>query len=86
MQTFADNTGRKWTVCVNVDAIKRVRSLLGINLLDVLDDGCKLLAQLHDERIGLSRVFPRVQALTGSGCGFLRHGRTREPAPPAPYQ
>jgi hypothetical protein len=56
MQTFTDNGGKSWTVCINVDAIKRVRTLLGINLLDVLDDGCRLLAQLHDDPILLVDV------------------------------
>lgn len=37
MRTFADNTGRSWTIVVNVDAIKRVRSLLGVNLLEIVD-------------------------------------------------
>ena len=35
MKTFRDNTGRTWTVAVNVDAVKRVRDLLGEDLLDV---------------------------------------------------
>ena len=56
MKTFTDTAGRTWTVCVNVDAIKRVRALLDINLLEVLDDGCKLLAQLHDDPILLVDV------------------------------
>ena len=56
MQTFTDNAARTWTVCVNVDAIKRVRALLDINLLDILDDGCKMLAQLHDDPILLVDV------------------------------
>ena len=46
MKTFADNAGRTWSLAVNVDAIKRVKSLLDINLLDVLDDRCQLLARL----------------------------------------
>lgn len=36
MRTFADNAGRTWTVAVNVDSIKRVRGLAGVNLLEVL--------------------------------------------------
>ena len=56
MRTFQDNAGRTWTVTVNVDGIKRVRSLLNINLLDVLDDGCKLLADLHDDPVLLVDV------------------------------
>lgn len=51
MKTFNDNAGRTWTVSVNVDGIRRVRTLLSVNLLDVLDDGCKLLAQLHDDPV-----------------------------------
>ena len=37
MKTFKDNAGRSWTVSVTVDAVKRVRSLVGINLLDAID-------------------------------------------------
>ena len=56
MKTFTDNAGRTWTVPVNVDGVRRVRSLLNVNLLDVLDDGCKLLADLHDDPILLVDV------------------------------
>ena len=35
MKTFKDNAGRTWTIAVNVDAVKRVRDLLGEDLLDV---------------------------------------------------
>ena len=56
MKTSTDNAGRTWTVTVNVDAVKRVRTLLDINLLDVLDDGCKLLAELHDDPVLLVDV------------------------------
>ncbi len=37
MKTFKDNAGRTWTVTVDVSAVKRVRSLLDVNLLEVLD-------------------------------------------------
>ena len=56
MKTFTDNAGRAWTVTINVDAIKRVRTLAQVNLLDVLDDGCKLLAELHDDPVLLVDV------------------------------
>lgn len=39
MKTFIDNAGRTWTVAINVDAIKRVRGLLNINLLEVVEGG-----------------------------------------------
>ncbi len=51
MKPFIDNANRTWTLTINVDAINRVRSLLGIDLLKVLDDNCKLLADLHDDPI-----------------------------------
>lgn len=35
MRTFQDAAGRTWTIAVNVDAIKRVKSLLNEDMLDV---------------------------------------------------
>jgi len=35
MRTFQDNAGRTWVVAVTVDSIKRVRDLLGEDLLDI---------------------------------------------------
>jgi hypothetical protein len=49
MRTFADNTGRTWTVTVNVEAVKRVRGLLSVDLLEVLDG--KLLERLAGDPI-----------------------------------
>ena len=37
MHTFNDTLGRTWTVTINVDAIRRVRSLLDVNLLDAIE-------------------------------------------------
>ena len=37
MHTFQDTQGRTWTVTINVDAIRRVRGLLDVNLLDAVD-------------------------------------------------
>jgi hypothetical protein len=44
MKTFADTAGRTWTVAINVDAIKRVRGLVDVNLLEIVDG--KLLERL----------------------------------------
>ncbi len=44
MRTFMDNTGRPWTVAINVDSIKRVKSLLGVDLMATVEGG--LLEQL----------------------------------------
>jgi len=47
MKTFNDNTGNTWSIAINVGTIKRVRSLLDVNLLDAVEG--KLLEQLiHD--------------------------------------
>lgn len=56
MRTFKDTEGRSWSVVINTTAIKTVRTLLGVNLLSVLDDGCKLLAQLYDDPVLLVDV------------------------------
>jgi hypothetical protein len=37
MKTFSDNTDREWTVAINVDVVKRVRSLLDVDLLAATD-------------------------------------------------
>jgi hypothetical protein len=37
LKTFVDNAGRTWTIAINVGAIKRVRGLLNINLLEILE-------------------------------------------------
>lgn len=49
MKTFHDSAGRTWTVAANVDALKRVRSLCEVDLLDAVQDGGTLLEKLtHD--------------------------------------
>jgi hypothetical protein len=37
MKTFNDNSGRSWTIEVNVATVKRVRTLTGVNLLEVVE-------------------------------------------------
>jgi hypothetical protein len=37
VKTFKDNAGRTWTVGVNIATVKRVKSLLEIDLLDVVE-------------------------------------------------
>jgi len=37
MKTFTDNTGRTWTLVINVDAIKRVRSVASVNLMEAVE-------------------------------------------------
>lgn len=54
MKTFKDNAGRTWTVTVDVSAIKRVRSLLDVNLLEVLDG--RLIERLAGDPVLLCDV------------------------------
>lgn len=44
MKTFTDNAGRSWTITINVEAIKRVRSLINVDLLEAVEG--KLLERL----------------------------------------
>lgn len=37
MKTFNDNIGRSWDVTINVSAVKRVRDLVGVDLLEVVE-------------------------------------------------
>jgi len=37
MKAFTDNAGRTWTIAINVDAIKRVRGMLDVNLLEIVE-------------------------------------------------
>jgi hypothetical protein len=54
MKTFNDNAGRTWTVAINVDAIKRVKSLLGVNLLEAVEG--KLIERLVSDPVMLCDV------------------------------
>jgi hypothetical protein len=54
MKTFNDNAGRTWTVAINVDAIKRVRSLLQVNLLEAVEG--KLIERLATDPVLLCDV------------------------------
>lgn len=54
MKTFKDNADRTWTVTVNVDAIKRVRSLLSIDLMEAVEG--KLIERLIGDPVLLCDV------------------------------
>ncbi|MBP9024759.1 MAG: hypothetical protein KBH81_01285 [Phycisphaerae bacterium] len=54
MKTFTDNAGRTWTLAVNVDVLKRVRGLVDVNLLDILDG--KLIERLYRDPVLLCDV------------------------------
>ena len=54
MRTFKDNAGRTWTVSITVDAIKRVRALLDVDLLEVV--GGKLIDRLITDPVLLCDI------------------------------
>ena len=54
MKTFTDNAGRTWTIAINVDAIKRVRGLLDIDLLEIVEG--KLIEKLIRDPVLLCDV------------------------------
>ncbi|MDL5053360.1 hypothetical protein QQ056_07355 [Oscillatoria laete-virens NRMC-F 0139] len=54
MRTFKDTASRSWSLQINVDAIKRVRGLLQVDLLDIADG--KLIEQLASDPILLCDV------------------------------
>jgi hypothetical protein len=51
VRTFQDRAGRTWSLSVNVDAVKRVRSLLSVDLLE-LGEG-KLLEKIAADDVML---------------------------------
>jgi len=54
MKTFQDNAGRTWTVSITIDAIKRVRGLLDVDLLEVV--GGKLIDRLITDPVLLCDI------------------------------
>ena len=54
MRTFTDNAGRDWQVAVNVDAIKRVKGLLDVDLMEAVN--AELLGRLADDPVLLCDV------------------------------
>jgi hypothetical protein len=54
MKSFADNSGRVWSVTINVGAVKRVRDACGVNLLDAV--GGTLIQQLIDDPVLLADI------------------------------
>ncbi len=48
MKTFKDNAGNEWSVEINVSALKRIRSLTGTDLLEVISGGDLLERLMRD--------------------------------------
>ena len=54
MRTFTDNAGRSWDVTIDVTAIKRVRDLVGVDLLEIVEG--KLIDRLIRDPILLCDI------------------------------
>ena len=51
MKTFKDTSGREWTLAITIDAVKRIRDLLKIDLLDLFGGEPPLLTRLDTDVI-----------------------------------
>lgn len=49
MKTFTDNTGRTWTIAINIGEVKRVKDLLAVDLLEAVNG--KLVQELIDDPV-----------------------------------
>jgi len=58
MSSFKDNQGRSWQIAVTINTVKRVRSLLDIDLLAIVDG--KLLERLVNDPVLLVDVLYAV--------------------------
>jgi hypothetical protein len=46
VKTFTDSTGQKWDLSVRFAAVRRVKDMLGLNLLSLVEDKLKPLGEL----------------------------------------
>ena len=75
MKTFTDSAGRTWTVSLTLDSVKRVRDLLGVNLLELDQGEPPLLTRLGTDVILLCDVIfailkPQADAAGVSDAAF----------------
>ena len=54
MKTFTDNAKRQWNISVTIDAVKRVKSLLDVDLMEAATG--KLIQELSDNPVLLCDV------------------------------
>jgi hypothetical protein len=56
MKTFKDSADRVWSVVINVNAVRRCRSLVDVDLPDLASDGCRPLGALLGDVVKLVDV------------------------------
>ena len=72
MATFTDNSGRTWTVQVNVETIRRVRAMVEVDLLDTA--GGEVLERLITDPVLLCDVLYALCKEQANGQGVAtRH-------------
>ena len=70
MRTFADNAGRTWTITLTIDAAKRVKCLLDVNLLELEAGDPPLLTRLGTDVILLCDVIYALVKPQADGVGL----------------
>jgi len=85
MHLFQDNQEREWNLAINIDAIKRVRDLVNVDLLD-MENG-RIFERLIDDPVTLCNVIfvlvkPEAdrKAITNEGFGQSMAGDAIEHA------
>lgn len=53
MRLFQDNSGRAWEIAIDTGTIKRVRSLIGFDLLSIVENEGKAILELRDDPVKL---------------------------------
>ncbi len=61
MKTFRDNAGNEWSVEINVSALKRIRSLTGTDLLEVISGGDLLERLMRDPVLLCDTIYALVK-------------------------
>jgi len=56
MRSFTDNTGRAWSLSLTIAAVKRVKGLLGVDLLDLSSGTPPLISRLGTDVVLLCDV------------------------------
>jgi hypothetical protein len=72
-QVFCDNANRKWSLAINTATIKRVKEMMGVNLLDVV--GGKLMDKIASDPALFADILfvlvkPQADALGVSDVDF----------------
>ncbi len=73
MKTFTDTAGRTWTLALTIDAAKRVKSLLDVNLLELEAGDPPLLTRLGTDVILLCDVIFALVKPQADAAGVSDH-------------